>query len=197
MHKQSKKRVAMIGAVSAGAVLVLALGGTAAMAHDGARGSQGGPLASLVTNGTITQDEATAIRDALHNQREADKTAKRAEREAQVKTALASLVAKGTITQAQADSIAAHTRVSLSTEQRTAVRDALESVRESSRVAHQAEEKAERDAAIAALVTNGTLNQSQADAVSQALSDQSRGMHGGKGEKNGHGFGGHKGGGRH
>lgn len=197
MEKQSRKRAAVIGAVSVGAVLALALGGTAAQAHDGAKGSGGGPLRSLVTDGTITQDEATAIRDALQSQRETDREAKQAEKAAQVKSALAPLVAKGTITQTQADAIAAHTRVTLSTEQRSAVREALNSVRESNRTAHQAEEKAERDAAIAALVSSGTLNQAQADAVTAALASSHADRMDGRGPKEGHGkFGGNKGGGR-
>lgn len=171
------KRIGVITATS-GLALAIALGGTnAAMAHDnGQRG--GGPLQSLVTAGTLTSAQATAISTALQKDREANRAEHQAEMEQARKDAVAGLVAKGTITQAQADAILAADKGGLrdliangtiTQSTLTAVRDALHADMEADRTAHQAEMKAERDKAIDALVTAGTLTSTEATSVKSAL----------------------------
>lgn len=184
----SRTRTWMTAAVAVGVSGALLVGGaTAALAHDRGDRSSGtsmsrsegrGPLASLVTSGTITAAQAAAVHDALHTQRDADRATHQAEREKARDAALASLVAEGTLTQAKADAISAADRgglrelVASGTVTRAdlqAVHDALEASHEANRAEHQAQMKAKADAAIAALVTKGTLTQTQADAVIAAL----------------------------
>ena len=104
-----------IGAAAAITAAALALGGTAAYAHDNGKGPRGegprgGALTSLVTDGTVTQSQADAVKEALHSSRDDHRAAARGERhaarEAARAAALAGLVADGTLTQAQADAIA-------------------------------------------------------------------------------------------
>jgi len=202
----SRTRTWVTAAVAAGVSGALLVGGaTAALAHD--RGDRGpgtsmsrsdsrGPLAGLVTAGTITAAQATAVHDALHAQRDADRASHEAEMEKARDAALATLVAQGTLTQAKADAIAAADRgglrdlVAAGTVTRAdlqAVHDALEASREADRAAHQAQMKASAEAAVTGLVTKGTLTQSQADAVIAALDSRAADGLGGKG---GHGPGG-------
>lgn len=103
-----------IGAAAALTAAALAFGGTAAYAHDNGsgprgEGSRGGPLTSLVADGTLTQAQADAVKDAVHSRRDDQRAATRADRhaarEAARAAALAALVADGTLTQAQADAI--------------------------------------------------------------------------------------------
>lgn len=205
----SRTRTWVTAAVAAGVSGALLVGGaSAALAHDRGDRGQGtsmsrtdgrGPLGALVTAGTITAAQATAVHDALHAARDKDHAAHEAEMEQARDAALASLVAKGTLTQAKADAITAADRGGLrelladgtvTRADLTAVHDALEASREAARADHQAEMKAAGDAAIAGLVTKGTLTQSQADAIIAALDSKAADGHGGKG---GHGSGGHGG----
>ena len=171
------KRIGVITATS-GLALAIALGGTnAAMAHDnGQRG--GGPLKSLVTDGTLTSAQVTAISTALQEDREANRAEHQAEMEQARKDAIAALIAKGTITKAQGDAILAADKGgmrdllangTITQSTLTAVRDALHADMEADRTAHQAEMKAERDKAIDALVTAGTLTAAEATSVKTAL----------------------------
>lgn len=171
------KRIGVITATS-GLALAIALGGTnAAMAHDnGQRG--GGALQSLVTDGTLTSAQVTAIKTALDKDREANRAEHQAEMEQARKDAIADLVAKGSITKAQGDAILgadkggmrdliANGTITQST--LAAVRDSLHAALETDRTAHQAEKKAERDKAIDGLVTAGTLTSAEATSVKSAL----------------------------
>ena len=108
------RRIGM-GAAAAITAAALALGGTAAYAHDNGKGPRGegprgGALTSLVTDGTLTQAQVDAVKEALHANRDEHRVAARGERhaarEAARAAALAGLVADGTLTQAQADAIA-------------------------------------------------------------------------------------------
>lgn len=191
----SKTRKWAVAAVTLGTSAALLIGGaTVASAHDRGDKSGGrGPLSTLVTDGTLTTAQVAAIHDALKAEREADREARQAKMVASRDAVLAELVSKGTLTQAQADAIKPADRggmrelIADGTVTRTdlaAVRDALSAGREANKAAHEAERKADRDAALAALVSKGTLTQSQSDAVTAAMdaAPAKGGMgHGGKG----------------
>ena len=124
-----------------------------------------GPLAALVTAGTITQAKADVVETAT-------RTAMNAAQTTNFNAALAALVANGTITQDLATAAKAsatsttgkHGRVNLTTwtvAQRTALHTWLN--------ANPVDRAAIGKAAIAKLVTSGTLTQVQADAVNAAL----------------------------
>ncbi len=162
-----------------------------------------GPLAALVAAGTITQANGDAVETATH-------TAMQAAELANFKAALAALVANNTITQALADAaiaalpsnptpstgrapMAMREHANLATwtvAQRTALRTWLD--------ANPIDRAAISKAAVAQLVTAGTLTQAQADAVNAALAafapkgmgpdgDRGRGRMGERGEHRGHG----------
>lgn len=194
-----------LGAAAVAAAAALAIGGTvAASAHDGAGKGRGegvktGFLASLVTDGTLTQTQVDAITESFTAVRDQNRSGMQAEREQARDAALAALVANGTLNQAQADAIAGADRRAmrdlmvngiLDRDVMQAVRDALRSSHTGDREAKQVEMEQARDAALAALVTDGTLTQAQADAVSSAVESahSERGM-GGKGSRHGNGEG--------
>lgn len=106
----SKTHTWTMAAVAAGTSAALLIGGaSAALAHDrGQGGSAGrGPLSTLVTDGTLTTAQATAIQDALKAEHEANRTEHEAQMKADRAAVLADLVKKGTLTQAQADAVTA------------------------------------------------------------------------------------------
>lgn len=197
----SKTRKWAVAAVTLGTSAALLIGGaTVASAHDRGDKSGGrGPLSTLVTDGTLTTAQVAAIHDALKAEREADREARQAKMVASRDAVLAELVSKGTLTQAQADAIKPADRggmrelIADGTVTRTdlaAVRDALSAGREANKAAHEGERKADRDAALAALVSKGTLTQAQSDAVTAAM--DAAPAKGGKGGM-GHGGKGHGG----
>ncbi|MHB0927532.1 MAG: hypothetical protein ACYC3W_01210 [Candidatus Nanopelagicales bacterium] len=166
-----------------------------------------GPLAALVAAGAITQANADAVETAT-------RTAMHSAETANFKAALAALVANNTITQALADAATAalpsatapmrmHDHLifaSWTIAQRSALHTWLE--------ANPIDRAAIGKAAVAQLVTAGTLSQAQADAVNAALAafpargmSPERGMHpewgmGPDGGRRG-GMGEHRGQGRH
>ena len=157
---------------------------------DGAR-HNGGPLATLVTAGTITQATADAVETATRTAMQTAKTTN-------FNAGLAALVANNTITQALADAAKAsvasstgkpgHADLSAWTAaQRTALHTWLE--------ANKVDGAAVRTAALAKLVTAGTITQAQSDAITAAflaapsMLDDKGGQHKGhgKGIRGGHG----------
>lgn len=176
----SKTRKWAVAAVTLGTSAALLIGGaTVASAHDRGDKSGGrGPISTLVTDGTLTKAQATAIHEALKSERSSDREARQAEMVAARDAVLAELVTKGTLTQAQADAIKAADRGGMreliadgtvTRDDLAAVRDAMNADRETNKAAHEAERKANRDSALAALVTKGTLTQAQADAITAAI----------------------------
>ncbi len=189
-------RAAAIGIIGA----VALTGAAAVQAHDNGSGkmSGAGPLSALVTSGTITSSDADAVKSALTTERDKNRDAHQAEMKADRDAALAALVSAGKLTQAKADAIKASDarglrdlvrNGTLNTADVTAIKEALEAGHQATKTEHQAEMKADRDAALAALVSAGKLTQAKADAIASALdaapqrggkSEMKNGMHGGK-----------------
>lgn len=141
----------------------------------------GGPLAALVTAGTITQADATAVSTALRAAHDAGRTTMQHDHQAEHKAVLDSLVAKGTITQAQADAMAAADRGGMRTliangtitqAQADAMRAAMSSTRDAARATRDTARRTETAAVLSKLVTAGTLTQEKADAISAALAER-------------------------
>ena len=181
----SRTRKFAITGTAIAAAAALAIGGSVAASADdrdgkqrGKDGKSGGALTSLVEDGTITESDVDAIRDAMKAAHERDQQAHQAERAAAKAEILADLVANGTLTQAQADAISAAEKggmrelIANGTIDREDVQALKAAMREGSagnREAKQAERAAERDAVLDALVADETLTQSQADAVDAAI----------------------------
>lgn len=161
---KTKNKLITGAALGASAIALLIASTGVAQAHNSGNGDahnegkRGGPGSSLVADGTLTQAQATAVRDAM-----------RAAHEAQKDAALAALVSAGTITQAQADALEAAegergamrtliTDGTFTQAQAQALRDALHSDM-------TADRDAQFDAVLTELVSKGTITQAQADAI--------------------------------
>lgn len=206
------RRLALAAAaLGTSSILLVGTAGAALADNNGGRSGSGsrGPLAELVTSGTLTSADVTAIRDALEADREANREAHQAEAQAARAAVLKDLVSKGTLTQAQADAIADAsperggmrdliTAGTVTRDDLMAVKDALQTAREADRAAHQAEMKSDRDAVLAELVSKGTITKAQADAVSTALDAHKAekgdgpGKRGGRGDRDERGQGGQR-----
>jgi hypothetical protein len=169
-------RAAAVGIIGA----VALTGAAAVQAHDNGAGKMrgAGPLSALVTSGTITSSDADAVKAALTTQRDQNRDAHQAEMKADRDAALAALVSAGKLTSAKADAIKAADQRglrdlvrngTLTSADITAIKEAFEAGHQAAKTEHQAEMKADRDAALAALVKAGSLTSAKADAVAAAL----------------------------
>ena len=176
----NKTRVIVAGASAIAVATALVGVGTVALADDasGASEGKGGVLSQLEDDGTLTSDEVTAVKDALRAQRKENRTKKKAERKAARASILAGLVSDGTLAQSQADAIAAAGKRgmrdlvrdgTIDRDDLQALKAALQDYRAENRDAKKAEREAARDAVLAGLVSDGTLTQSQADAIATAI----------------------------
>lgn len=128
----------------------------------------------LVSSGTLTQDEANTLKAALpqgHVQggfKGNGAIINPANMQANIKSKLDALVNAGTITQAQEDSVTAY--FSQQQAQRQAEMDKIKNMSAADRQNYlKNQPKVQRTAPLAALVTNGTLTEVQADAVNKAI----------------------------
>ena len=106
------KRLTTVAAAMIGvAALLLGMSLSASADHGGGKAAAGakadGPLSSLVSAGTITEAEATAVKAALKVAAKSQQAELRAEHKSARAAVLAKLVAAGTITAAVADLIQA------------------------------------------------------------------------------------------
>ncbi len=176
----NKTRVIVAGASAITVATALVGVGTVASADDasGASKGKGSVLSQLEDAGTLTSDEMTAVKDALRAQRKENHTEKEAEREAARASVLAGLVSEGTLTQSQADAIAAAGKRgmrdlvrdgTIDRDDMQALKAALQNAQAQNRDAMKVEREAARDAVLAELVFDGTLTQSQANAIATEI----------------------------
>lgn len=172
-----KKNLVTGLALGASSIALLIASTGVAQAHSSSvsgtasEGNRGGAVSSLVTNGTLTQAQATAVRDAMHAAHEAKKDA-----------ALAAMVTAGTVTQAQVDALKAAEGVKgamrtliangvFTQEQAQALRTSLKSTM-------AADRDARVDAVLSELVSNSTITQAQADAIKTSKAAEGERGHG-------------------
>lgn len=159
------KKNVVTGIALGASALALAISSTGvAQAHDsnggtaqseGKRGSIGN---SLVTDGTLTQAQATTVRDAMHAAHENEKQA-----------AVTALVTAGTLTQTQADALKAAEgdRGAMKTLIADGVftKEQAQALRTSLKATMTANRDSQADAVLSGLVANATITQAQADAI--------------------------------
>jgi polyhydroxyalkanoate synthesis regulator phasin len=145
-----RMKLAAAGATVAATIVLAVSGAAIAQATPG-----GGGLRELITAGTITRDQAQALKAETKAAREAART-----------EAIDELVAEGTITSDQGQAILAAgrdvrslvTAGTITREQARAVKEELHS--------YQGTADSPHAKALASLVAKGTLTQAQADAIS-------------------------------
>ncbi len=171
-----------IGAgVGVAALTVGALTGVANAHGSSDKGERkgGGPVAALVTEGTLTTDQATAVGDALKSAREAAKA-----------DHLSSLVAAGTITQAQADALSEKGGIKALVQSGDMTREEAKALYSALKAADKPDMESNFASVMSALVADGTITQAQADAITAAKPAKGeKGSKGGHGKKGGHGNG--------
>jgi len=176
-----KQRVFVATAASIATLGLLVGGASAASADDNGGLGRGGPFGSLVKAGTITAEQAQAVKAALKSDRGESRSDREAERKALVDGVLAKLVSAGTITSAQASALASADREGLrdlvssgtvTPQVLRAVRDAMREAIEAKKTEHRAEKSANLASTLAGLVSDGTLTQAQSTAIQQAISQK-------------------------
>lgn len=122
------------------------------ISQQGLQGTQGGsPLDSLVSAGTITQDQADAVQSVFQSRGKEIQTSGTYSNKTKHQNPLDSLVSAGTITQEQKDAIDSTLRSSIQPKRQSV------------------ETTGTRTSPLDSLVTDGTITQEQADAVDSAF----------------------------
>lgn len=174
----NRKLMTRIGAgVGITALSIGALAGVAnatGATHQG--GNKGdGPVSSLVAAGTLTQEQATAVGDALKAARESSRTAH-----------LTALVTAGTITRAQADSLADRGGMRELVQSGGMTREEAMALRDAIRSADKPDMDGQFESVMNKLVAAGTITQTQADSIIAARpADRPDGEKGHKGGNHG------------
>ena len=152
-------KAGLVLATLAGTTVVMIGGASAVNAAPG----NGGALRPLVTAGTITSEQATAVHDQMKADREAAKATSQS-------TALRTLVTEGAITQAQADAVAAADREGMRAlvQAGTITKVQAEAIKAEFKE-YGGSTTEGRSASLAKLVSNGTITQSQSTAIAAAL----------------------------
>ena len=178
-----------IAALSLGAIAGVA---NAVSSNHKGDGQGRGPIAGLVTAGTLTTAQATAVKDALEAAHDASRSKN-----------LAALVTAGTITQAEADALATKDGLRALIESGDLTREEAMALRDKVHSGDKPDMVAEFTAVMNKLVSAGTITQTQADALIAAAPTErpeggpGKGKMGKPGERGGlggHGGQGHRGG---
>jgi len=184
--KTSTKWMTRVGAgVGVAALTVGALAGVANATGSADKGhvKGKGPVAALVTEGTLTSEQATAVGDAL-------KAAHEAARSNQLK----SLVSAGTITQAQADLLSSKGGLKDAIRSGDMTREDAKALYEILRGSGKPDKGSGFATVMSKLVADATITQSQSDAITaNKLAKPAKGEKGSKFGKGGHGPGANKG----
>lgn len=179
VHTSLRHRIFTAAAASVTVLGLVLVGASSASAHDRGDSGRGGPFGALVKAGTITTAQAQAVKEALKGSREESRDQREQERQALLDQVLDGLVTDGTLTGAQASALRTADRSdlrdlvaagTLTRQALAAIRDAMHAAIEAGRADHQASKAANLAAVLADLVTDGTLTQSQATAISQSIS---------------------------
>lgn len=126
----------------------------------GLKGQKTGPFSEAVTQGIITQEQATAIQEAMQ--------AKNSEqRQANMTSKLQDLVSNGTLTSTQSDAIL--TQINSLTQERQTEMDKIKTMTQEEHKAYLQANRPQKTDMMKSLVDNGTLTQEQATAVQEAL----------------------------
>jgi competence protein ComGC len=153
---KTKNKLMTGAALGASAIALLIASTGVAQAHNAGNG--GGPGSSLVADGTLTEVQATAVRDAM-----------RASKEVQKDAAIAALVTAGTITQTQADALEAaegdRGAMRALIADGTFTKAEVQELRTAIKSNKAQDRDAQFDAVLSKLVSNGTITQGQADAI--------------------------------
>lgn len=138
-----------------------------APANGGNNAGQGGvtmqvvdPMKNLVDQGTITEDQAQAIRDKMR-----DITNQQMQQQWQ--TGLNSMVGNGTITQDQADKVLAF--LEANQQKMQSVMDQVKDMSQDQRAQYLKENLGNIQDPVSQMVSQGIINQQQADALKQAV----------------------------
>lgn len=171
-----KRLTTAVAAVLGVAALLLGMSLSASADHGGgnaaAGGKANGPLKTLVTAGTITEAEATAVKDALKVAVKAQQAEIRAAHKSARATVLAQLVAAGTITAAVAELIQAGSSELRSAMQAGDLTYAQLAAVRAAMIANRPAKTAMKNvvaAVTAKLVTEGKLTAVKAEAVNAAI----------------------------
>ena len=174
--KVNRKWMTRIGAsagIAALTVGVLAGVGNAVGSFDKGSGKSKSPVAALVTEGTLTSEQAVTVKNAL-------KVAGKATRTAHLKT----LVSAGTITQTQADALSSKGGIRASVKSGDMTREEAKALHATVKGTDMPDRGSRFATVMSALVADGTITQAQADAITAAKPAKGeRGLRGGKGGK--------------